>query len=99
MPFAPHLGEELWSLMGGEGLVSLAPWPSFDPKLCVDDTIEMGVQVNGKTRGTIQIAPDASEENAMAEAKKVATVSNALNGLTIAKIIYKPGKILNIIAK
>ena len=98
MPFAPHLAEELWSLMGEKSLVSLAPWPTFDPKLVVDDTISMGVQVNGKTRGSIDIPPDASEEVAVGAAKELSTVQNALNGLTIRKVIYKAGKILNIIA-
>lgn len=98
MPFAPHLSEELWTLMGGEGFVSLAPWPTYDPKLVVDDTISMGVQVNGKTRGSVEIAPDAPEDVAVAKAKELPTVQNALNGLTIRKVIYKVGKILNIIA-
>lgn len=99
MPFAPHISEELWSLMGGSGFVSVAPWPEFDPKLVVDDTITMGVQVNGKTRGSIEIPADASEEVAVAAAKELSTVQNALNGLTIQKTIYKIGRILNIIAK
>jgi len=99
MPFAPHISEELWSLMSGEGLVSLAPWPSYDQALVIDDTITMGVQVNGKTRGTVEIPKDASEEVAMKAALEIATVQNALKGLTTQKIIYKVGKILNIIAK
>ncbi len=99
MPFAPHLSEEIWNRLGGEGLVSVAPWPQFDPTLVVDDTIEMGVQVNGKTRGTVTLAIDASEADALAQAQGIATVQNALKGLNIAKVIYKPGKILNIIAK
>ena len=98
MPFAPHIAEELWSLMGGEGLVSFAKWPEFDPKLTVDNTISMGVQVNGKTRGSIEIPTDASEEVAVKAAQAIPTVQNALNGLTIKKVIYKVGKILNIIA-
>jgi leucyl-tRNA synthetase len=97
-PFAPHISEELWSLMGGKGLVSLAPWPSFDPKLTIDDTISMGVQVNGKTRGSIEIPADASESIAVSAAQEISSVQNALNGLTIKKVIYKAGKILNIIA-
>ncbi len=99
MPFAPHLSEELWSQMKGEGFVSVAPWPKYDPKLVVDDKITMGVQVNGKTRGSIEIPADASEEVAVAAAKELTTVQNALNGLTVQKTIYKVGRILNIIAK
>jgi leucyl-tRNA synthetase len=99
MPFAPHLSEEIWNKLGGSGLVSVAPWPKFDPKLVEDDTIEMGVQVNGKTRGTVTLAKDAAESDAVTKAQELATVQNALKGLKIIKVIYKPGKILNLIAK
>ena len=96
-PFAPHLAEEIWSKLGGQGLVVHAPWPKFDPALCVDDVVTMGVQVNGKMRGTIEISPTATEVDAMAEANKLSTVLTVLNGQTPKKIIYKAGKILNII--
>lgn len=99
MPFAPHFAEELWSRVGGQGLVSLATWPKFDPALCVDDTVTMGVQVNGKMRGTIEIAPNAEESTAVSEAQKVASVQAAIGGKPIAKVIYKAGKILNLIVK
>jgi leucyl-tRNA synthetase len=99
MPFAPHLAEELWEKMGGEGFVSLAPWPKYDTKLIADDMVTIGVQVNGKMRGTIEIPAEASEEVAMAAAKSVITVSAALGDKNPDKIIYKPGKILNLIVK
>jgi len=99
MPFAPHLAEEIWQKLGGQGLVSLAPWPKFDPQLCKDDTVTMAVQVNGKTRGTIEIAPNAAETLAVEEAQKVSSVSAAIDGKPIAKVIYKAGKILNLIVK
>jgi leucyl-tRNA synthetase len=99
MPFAPHLAEEIWHHLGGKGLVSLAPWPTFDPALCRDETITMGVQVNGKMRGTIDISLQASEEFAVEEAKKVASVLASINGKPIDKVIYKAGKILNLIVK
>lgn len=98
-PFAPHVAEELWQKLGGQGFVSLAPWPVFDPALVHDDTVTIGVQVLGKTRGDIKIAVDASEEQALAAARAVTAVKNALDGKTVAKVIYKPGKILNIIVK
>jgi leucyl-tRNA synthetase len=98
-PFAPHMSEELWQILGGKDFVSLAAWPKFDPQLVVDDKITMGVQVNGKMRGTVELAVDAAEEAAVEAAKQVATVAAALSGKKIDKIIYKPGKILNLIAK
>lgn len=98
-PFAPHLAEELWEKMGGKGLCALAPWPKYDPALVTDDTVTIGVQVNGKMRGTIEIAADASESDAVAAAKEVAGVSAVLAGKSPDKVIYKAGKILNLIVK
>lgn len=96
-PFAPHTAEELWSQLGGEGLVVKAPWPKFNPELCTDDVITLGVQVNGKMRGTIHIPVETTEADAVKEALNVSTVTSALAGKTPNKIIYKAGKILNLI--
>lgn len=98
-PFAPHLAEELWEKMGGAGLCSLAPWPKYDSNLVADDTVTIGVQVNGKMRGTIEIAADASEQEALSAAKAIATVSSVLGGKDPDKVIYKAGRILNLIVK
>ncbi len=98
-PFAPHLAEELWEKMGGEGLCSLAPWPKYDSTLVADDTVTIGVQVNGKMRGTIEIGANASEDEALAAAKAVSTVSSVLDGKNPDKVIYKAGRILNLIVK
>jgi len=99
MPFAPHLSEELWEILGGTEFVSLAPWPKYDNKLVADDTVTIGVQVNGKMRGTIEIPLDASEEVAVKAAKALANVSTALGDKHPDKVIYKAGKILNLIVK
>ena len=99
MPFAPHLAEELWEKLGGQGSVALAPWPTYKEELTQDESVTMAVQVNGKTRGTIQIAVDAPEADAVKLARSVATVENAIQGQSITKIIYKPGKILNLIVR
>jgi leucyl-tRNA synthetase len=96
-PFAPHLAEEIWHQLGGEGLVVNATWPTFNPELCKDDVITLGVQVNGKMRGTIEIAAEASEADALSAAYQVATVSSAMGGSAPKKVIYKAGKILNIL--
>lgn len=98
-PFAPHISEEIWEKLGGEGLVVLAEWPKYDPAKVVDDVVTMAVQVLGKTRGTVEVALDASEEEVVQKAKEITSVKNALEGKTIAKVIYKPGKILNLIVK
>jgi leucyl-tRNA synthetase len=98
MPFAPHFAEEIWQKLGGQGFVSLAPWPSYDAQATVDSMVTLAVQVSGKMRGTIDIAADASEEKAVEEALKLATVTNALAGQNPKKVIYKAGKILNLIS-
>jgi leucyl-tRNA synthetase len=98
-PFAPHFGEECWNMLGHDETLAYHPWVEFDEALCVDDTISMGVQVNGKARGSITIAVDADQDTAMASAKEVEKVQNQLDGKEIKKVIYVPGRILNIIAK
>eukprot|EP00797_Seminavis_robusta_P026846 Sro497_g154690.2 (922) ;mRNA; r:2475-5625 len=98
-PFAPHLGEETWSMLGNEGSLAYQPWVEFDEELCVDDTVTMGVQVNGKVRGEITVAKDADEDSAVAAAKEVERVTAQIEGKDIKKIIYVPGRILNFIAK
>lgn len=98
-PFAPHLGEECWSILGHKESLAYHPWVEYDEELCVDDTITMGVQVNGKARGEITIAADADEDSALAAATEVDRVIAQIEGKEIKKVIYVPGRILNIIAK
>jgi leucyl-tRNA synthetase len=99
MPFAPFLAEELWEKMGEMGFVSLAPWPKYDNQLVADDKATIGVQVNGKMRGTVELAVDADENSAVELALAVDAVSVALAGKKPDKVIYKAGKILNLIVK
>ena len=96
-PFAPHLAEECWEILGNEPSIQAAPWPSYDPALCVEDEIELPVQVNGKVRGRVTLAKDASEDDAVAAAREVANVAAQLEGKTVRKTVYVPGKILNLI--
>jgi len=96
-PFAPHLGEELWSRLGHEETLAYHPWPKFDPALVTDDAKEIGVQVNGKVRGSVMLPIAATQDEAVAEARKDAKVNGFVEGKTIKKIIYVPGKILNFI--
>lgn len=97
MPFAPHFAEEMWSQLGGTGYVSLAKWPEFDPGLVVDDVATIGVQVNGKMRGTVELALTADESQAMAAAMALETVKSVVGDKTPKKMIYKAGKIINLI--
>ena len=98
-PFAPHLGEEMWAMLGHEPSIQRAPWPAHDPKLCEDDVVQLPVQVNGKTRGTVALPKTASEEQALAAARELRTVQKQTEGKTVRKVIFVPGRILNIIAK
>ncbi len=98
-PFAPHLGEEMWELLGHEPSIQHAGWPEADPKLLVDDTVEIPVQVNGKKRAVLTLAADATEEQAMAAAKQDPKVAEALGEGTLRKTIFVPGRILNLIIK
>ena len=98
MPFVPHLAEEIWELLGGKGFISLAQWPKWDSSKIKEETQSIGVQVQGKTRGTVILPLDANEEEAVKEALKLKKVKTALENKTIKKRIYKPGKILNFIA-
>ena len=98
-PFAPHAGEELWERLGHTGSLATVPWPEFDPALVKDDVVEIGVQVNGKVRGTVTLAVDADEATALAAAKAEARVQAQLEGKTLRKVIYVKGKILNLIVQ
>ena len=98
-PFAPHLGEELWSALGHEDSLAYAQWPSFDPALLVADHITIAVQVLGRTRGTIDITPDMSKDEVIAMAKAHDNVARQLEGKAIVKEIYVPNKIVNLIVK
>ncbi|MCR5672372.1 MAG: leucine--tRNA ligase [Lachnospiraceae bacterium] len=95
-PFSPHICEELWEMLGGQGLVATAPWPEYDEAKTVDATIEIAVQINGKLRATVVIDKDESKENAIAKGKEA--VADKLTG-NIVKEIYVPGKIVNIVMK
>ncbi len=98
-PFAPHLCEEIWETIGGEGLLSLSQWPEYEESKTVEDSIEIGVQVNGKVRGTIVIPNSCAKEEALELAKKDERVASFLEGKTLVKEIYVPNKIVNFVAK
>ncbi len=98
-PFAPHLTEEMWSNMSGEGFLSLAKWPEYDEAKTVENNVEIAVQINGKLRSTIIVSKTISKEDAIETAKKDVKISEAIDGKTIVKEIFVPGKIVNIVVK
>ena len=95
-PFAPHIGEELWEELGGEGSVFHAQWPTFDESHKEVDTIEVPVQINGKTKLVIELDANVSKEDAIEAGKKALSEAGKLEG-TIRKEIYVPKKIINIV--
>jgi leucyl-tRNA synthetase len=96
-PFAPHLSEELWEMLGEQGPVLDVAWPRFDPELAREDSIEIPVQVNGKMRGKVTVAADAAEDAIVSAAKADENVLRHLDGKTLRKAIYVPGRMVNLI--
>jgi leucyl-tRNA synthetase len=96
-PFAPHLGEELWRLQGHSESLAYEPWPTWDEALCIDDVIEMAVQVNGKVRGRVTLPRAAGEDEARAAALAADGIAAHTTGRAMKKFIYVPGKIINLV--
>lgn len=94
-PFAPHIAEELWAMLGNKKSVHLAPWPKFDAAKLVADTITIAVQINGKTRGEAKVPQGASKEDQ--EAAAHAAVADRLTGQTIQRAIVVPGRLVNFV--
>ena len=97
-PFAPHLCEEIWETLGGEGFCSMAAWPTYDEAKTVSDTVEVAVQLCGKLKAVVAMPAGASREEMAALAKADARVAAALEGKTVKKEIVVPGKIVNFVA-
>jgi leucyl-tRNA synthetase len=97
-PMAPHLAEESWALLGGEGMVTDAAWPNFDPALLVDDQVTLAVQVNGKLRDTLTVSRglDGAEVEALALASD--KVRRQLGDSPPRKVIVVPDRLVNIVA-
>ena len=95
-PVAPHMTEELWSILGGEGRLYQTAWPEYEEAKTVESTVEIAVQINGKTKATISIGKDDLKDDVLAKAKEA--LGDKLSG-NIIKEIYVPGRIVNIVAK
>jgi leucyl-tRNA synthetase len=96
-PMTPHLSEEIWHMLGGEGLVAEAPWPVADEAMLVEDTVTMPIQVNGKRRSEITVARDAAKEEVEKTALADDAVKKALDGGMPKKVIVVPGRIVNVV--
>ncbi len=99
-PYAPHIAEELWMVLrGGEGCVSLREWPAWDEAALVQNEIDLPVQINGKVRGKIFVAPDADEAAVTEVARRDERIAEWLGGKSIVKTIFVPGRLVNFVVK
>ncbi len=98
-PFAPHITEELWEIAGFDGMLNEAKWPLFDEAKCVDASVEIVVQINGKIKARVNVPTDISAPDAIALAKAIDTVSAEISGKNIIKELYVPKKLVNLVVK
>ena len=98
-PFAPHLCEEMWEQLGEKGFISLSEWPKYDEAKTVDKSIEIPIQINGKLRSVITVDAESPKESILETARADERVSSAIDGKTVVKEIYVPGKLVNIVVK
>ena len=98
-PFAPHMTEELWERLGYGGQLAQAQWPAYDPAKCVEDQVEIAVQVNGKIRTRLLIPAAAQADEALAAAKADEKIAAALEGMQLVKELYVPGKLVNLVVR
>jgi leucyl-tRNA synthetase len=96
-PFAPHITDELWVSLGEKQSIHIAPWPKFDPKKIIDNTVTIGIQINGKVRGEIEINIDESEDKIKSAVLAMPEIIKWMDGKEIKKFIYIKGRIINIV--
>jgi leucyl-tRNA synthetase len=97
-PFAPHIAEELWEMIGEKSVLTFEAWPTFDPAIAKDDRITVAIQVMGKTRGMVEVEPGAPQELIEKLAREIPQVANQLQGKQVRKVIFVKDKILNFVA-
>jgi len=98
-PFAPHISEELFEIIGQKDTIANTPWPTYDPSKTIDEQIEIPIQINGKLKGTILVELDSDEATVKEKVHEVSSVQNAIAGKEIVKEIYVKNKIYNIVIK
>lgn len=98
-PVAPHITEELWELIGGQGRIYQQSWPVYDESKTVEDTVEIAIQINGKVKASMAIALDEKQESVQTRALELDSIKAVVASKTIVKVIYVPNKILNIVVK
>jgi len=95
-PFAPHITEDLWARLGGRGSVHDQPWPVADTTLLVRETETIAIQINGRARGTVELPTGAAQDEAVEAARQVEAVQRYLNSSAIRRVVYVPGRIINL---
>ena len=98
-PIAPHITEEIWEVAGFEGMLNETSWPTYDEAKCVDNEVEIAVQINGKVREKLVIPAEATQEEAIAAAKSNEKIAAAIDGMTIVKELYVKGRLVNIVVR
>jgi leucyl-tRNA synthetase len=98
-PFAPHITEELWTMLGNEGFVLTSQWPVADPELMQEDSVVIAVQVNGKLRGSVEVPAPPSEESVMNALAANEKIQQWITGKELVKRIYVPGKLVNVVVR
>ena len=98
-PLAPHIAEELWSVLGHSETITFEPFPEFEEQWLVDDTVEVPVQINGKVKARIDVATDASKDDLEAAALADERVAGLIAGKNVVKVIAIPGRMVNLVVK
>jgi leucyl-tRNA synthetase len=98
-PFAPYITEELWKRIGRPYSIHQQAWPTADAALLARDTETVAIQINGRTRATIDLPIDASQDEAVEAARRVETIQRYLNGTAIQRVVYVPGRVVNVVTR
>ena len=98
-PIAPHICEEIWEMFGHTETIAFESWPTYDEAKCIDNEVEIAIQINGKVREKLVISAEATQEEAIAAAKANEKIAAAIDGMTIVKELYVKGRLVNIVVR